>query len=124
MYIIARYGMLQALCLVLVEIHDERQSASALLAVHVSNSGRASCYKDEGNDFFKKKKYRRAVIAYTEGLKEKVEDMQLRVILLSNRAAAQFRLGNSLFLNLVIFSVCCVGALKLCPATPLSTMQL
>ena len=68
--------------------------------------GRAACFKDDGNDFFKKKLYRDAILAYTEGLKEKVDEehIQLRVTLLSNRAASQYRLGKSIILPLFWYS--------------------
>ncbi|XP_043860196.1 tetratricopeptide repeat protein 4 [Dromiciops gliroides] len=54
----------------------------------------AKTYKDEGNDYFKDKDYQRAVASYTEGLKKKCSDPNLNVVLLTNRAAAQFHLGN------------------------------
>jgi tetratricopeptide (TPR) repeat protein len=54
----------------------------------------AKNYKDDGNFQFKVKKYRLAVAAYTEGLRCKCEDTLVNVQLLSNRAAAQFHLGN------------------------------
>ncbi|XP_047404633.1 tetratricopeptide repeat protein 4 isoform X2 [Sciurus carolinensis] len=54
----------------------------------------AKTYKDEGNDYFKEKDYKKAVISYTEGLKKKCADPDLNAILFTNRAAAQFYLGN------------------------------
>ncbi|XP_006839872.1 PREDICTED: tetratricopeptide repeat protein 4 [Chrysochloris asiatica] len=54
----------------------------------------AKIYKDEGNDYFKEKDYKKAVISYTEGLKKKCADPELNVILYTNRAAAQYYLGN------------------------------
>ncbi|XP_065183128.1 tetratricopeptide repeat protein 4-like [Sycon ciliatum] len=77
------------------EMSDAIAALQALQFEDATPEGRADAYKDEGNDFFKKKKYRQAIIAYTEGLKEKVTDAQVRVVLLSNRAAAQYRLGNN-----------------------------
>ncbi|XP_003793164.1 tetratricopeptide repeat protein 4 isoform X1 [Otolemur garnettii] len=54
----------------------------------------AKTYKDEGNDYFKEKDYKKAVISYTEGLKKKCADPDLNAILYTNRAAAQYYLGN------------------------------
>ncbi|XP_037683060.1 tetratricopeptide repeat protein 4 isoform X2 [Choloepus didactylus] len=54
----------------------------------------AKTYKDEGNDYFKEKDYKKAVISYTEGLKKKCADSDLNVVLYTNRAAAQYYLGN------------------------------
>ncbi|XP_044530731.1 tetratricopeptide repeat protein 4 [Gracilinanus agilis] len=54
----------------------------------------AKTYKDEGNDYFKDKDYKKAVVSYTEGLKKKCSDADLNAVLLTNRAAAQFHLGN------------------------------
>lgn len=54
----------------------------------------AKTYKDEGNDYFKEKDYKKAVVSYTEGLKKKCADPDLNAILYTNRAAAHFYLGN------------------------------
>ncbi|XP_044286186.1 tetratricopeptide repeat protein 4 [Varanus komodoensis] len=54
----------------------------------------AKTYKNEGNDYFKEKDYKKAVISYTEGLKKKCSDIELNTVLHTNRAAAQFHLGN------------------------------
>ncbi|XP_066232476.1 tetratricopeptide repeat protein 4 [Saccopteryx leptura] len=54
----------------------------------------AKTYKDEGNDYFKEKEYKKAVISYTEGLKKKCADADLNAVLYTNRAAAQYYLGN------------------------------
>lgn len=61
----------------------------------------AKTYKDEGNDYFKEKDYKKAVISYTEGLKKKCTDPDLNAVLYTNRAAAQYYLGN-LFCYLVL----------------------
>ncbi|RXN35586.1 tetratricopeptide repeat 4 [Labeo rohita] len=50
--------------------------------------------KDEGNDYFKEKNYKKAVVSYTEGLKKNCTDVELNAILYTNRAAAHFYLGN------------------------------
>nr|XP_013817231.1 PREDICTED: tetratricopeptide repeat protein 4 [Apteryx mantelli mantelli] len=54
----------------------------------------ARLYKNEGNEYFREKDYRKAVISYTEGLRKKCEDPELRAMLHTNRAAAQAHLGN------------------------------
>ena len=54
----------------------------------------AKNYKEDGNFNFKCKKYRFAVASYTEGLKAKCSDSELNAQLLTNRAAAQFHIGN------------------------------
>ncbi|XP_004607168.2 tetratricopeptide repeat protein 4 isoform X2 [Sorex araneus] len=54
----------------------------------------AKTYKDEGNDYFKEKDYKKAVVSYTEGLKKKCTDPDLNAVLYTNRAAAHFYLGN------------------------------
>ncbi|XP_065904201.1 tetratricopeptide repeat protein 4-like isoform X2 [Dysidea avara] len=56
--------------------------------------GRAKVHKEEGNDLFKKKKYREAVVEYTEGIKQKSSDVTMNTVLYCNRATAQFYLGN------------------------------
>ncbi|XP_006977763.1 tetratricopeptide repeat protein 4 isoform X1 [Peromyscus maniculatus bairdii] len=54
----------------------------------------AKAYKEEGNDYFKEKDYKKAVVSYSEGLKKKCVDPDLNAILYTNRAAAQYYLGN------------------------------
>ncbi|NWR28513.1 TTC4 protein, partial [Tachuris rubrigastra] len=49
---------------------------------------------NEGNEYFKEKDYGRAVAAYSEGLRKKCEDPELNAVLLTNRGAAHFHLGN------------------------------
>ncbi|NXV48946.1 TTC4 protein, partial [Uria aalge] len=49
---------------------------------------------NEGNEYFREKDYRRAVIAYSEALKKNCEDPELNAVLHTNRGAAQFYLGN------------------------------
>ncbi|XP_047443872.1 tetratricopeptide repeat protein 4 [Mugil cephalus] len=54
----------------------------------------ARSLKDEGNAFFKEKNYQKAVLSYTAGLKKKCGDQELNTVLLTNRAASHFYLGN------------------------------
>ncbi|NXQ50171.1 TTC4 protein, partial [Catharus fuscescens] len=49
---------------------------------------------NEGNEYFKEKDYGRAVAAYSEGLRRRSGDAELDAVLLTNRAAAHFHLGN------------------------------
>lgn len=58
--------------------------------------GRAEAYKEDGNHEFKKKKYRIAADNYTEGIKCRCPDKQLNAVLYTNRAAANFHLGNTM----------------------------
>uniref|UniRef100_A0A4W5PDY6 Tetratricopeptide repeat domain 4 n=1 Tax=Hucho hucho TaxID=62062 RepID=A0A4W5PDY6_9TELE len=54
----------------------------------------AESLKDEGNDYFKEKNYKKAIVSYTAGLKKNCSDYNVNAILHSNRAAAHFHLGN------------------------------
>ncbi|KAM6921890.1 tetratricopeptide repeat protein 4 [Xenentodon cancila] len=54
----------------------------------------AKSLKDEGNAFFKEKNYKKAVVSYTAGLMKKCGDQELNAVLLTNRAASHFHLGN------------------------------
>ncbi|KAG8003183.1 Tetratricopeptide repeat protein 4 [Nibea albiflora] len=54
----------------------------------------AKSLKDEGNVYFKEKNYQKAILSYTAGLKKKCGDQELDTVLLTNRAAAHFYLGN------------------------------
>ncbi|XP_029002424.1 tetratricopeptide repeat protein 4 [Betta splendens] len=65
-------------------IHDEDRTPEE----------QAKSLKDEGNAFFKEKNYQKAILAYTAGLNKKCSDEDLNVVLLTNRAAANFHLGN------------------------------
>lgn len=62
----------------------------------VSFSEQARRLKDEGNEYFKEKNYKKAVVSYTEGLKKNCVDLELNAILHTNRAAAHFHLGTKL----------------------------
>lgn len=52
---------------------------------------KASQAKADGNRLFKYKRYREAVLAYSEGLNIRCADAQINGILLANRGAAQVR---------------------------------
>ncbi|NXC45808.1 TTC4 protein, partial [Penelope pileata] len=49
---------------------------------------------NEGNAYFREKDYGRAVLSYSEGLRKSCEDAELSAVLHTNRAAANFHLGN------------------------------
>lgn len=63
---------------------------------------RADSYRDDGNDQFKRKKYKIAIDNYTEGIKSRSPDAELNAILYTNRAAAQYHLGNLIHISFVI----------------------
>uniref|UniRef100_A0A3P8WM44 Tetratricopeptide repeat domain 4 n=1 Tax=Cynoglossus semilaevis TaxID=244447 RepID=A0A3P8WM44_CYNSE len=65
-------------------IHDEDRSPEE----------QAKSLKDEGNAYFKEKKYDKAVVAYTAALQKYTEDPELNTVLLTNRAASHYYLGN------------------------------
>lgn len=65
-----------------------------MLCFHVIYIELANNYKEDGNFNYKYKKYRLAIIAYTEGIKTKCKDEELMAQLYNNRAAANFMLQN------------------------------
>ena len=76
---------------------DTALSALQQLKYETSTAeGRALAHKEEGNEHFKAKKYKLAVEEYSAGIKEKCSDVNLNAVLYSNRAAAQFHLGNGI----------------------------
>lgn len=54
----------------------------------------AEKYKEDGNYWLKHKKYRIAVMNYTEGLQQKLDNQELIANLYNNRSAAHFFLQN------------------------------
>ncbi|XP_011630804.1 tetratricopeptide repeat protein 4 [Pogonomyrmex barbatus] len=54
----------------------------------------ATNYKEDGNFNYKYKKYRLAILSYTEGIRTKCKDNDLMAQLHNNRAAAHFMLQN------------------------------
>ncbi|XP_016369113.1 tetratricopeptide repeat protein 4-like [Sinocyclocheilus rhinocerous] len=61
---------------------------------HRTPEEKARSLKDEGNEYFKEKNYKKAIVSYTEGLKKNCMDIELNAIFYTNRAAAHFHLGN------------------------------
>ncbi len=59
----------------------------------------AKNYKEDSNFNFQAKKYRLAVLSYTEGLRQKCGQRELETQLLTNRAVAHFHLGNMVSRN-------------------------
>lgn len=56
----------------------------------------AQNFKEQGNEYFKGKRYREALGFYTQGIGAKPDDMQLKEALLLNRAACNLELRESL----------------------------
>ncbi|KAH6915212.1 40S ribosomal protein S7 [Coprinopsis sp. MPI-PUGE-AT-0042] len=54
----------------------------------------AANFKDQGNDYFKGKRYREALGFYTQGLDAKPSDVKITTALLCNRAACNLELQN------------------------------
>uniref|UniRef100_A0A6Q2WUS6 Cns1/TTC4 wheel domain-containing protein n=1 Tax=Esox lucius TaxID=8010 RepID=A0A6Q2WUS6_ESOLU len=54
----------------------------------------AQSLKDEGNEYFKERNYKKAIVSYTAGLQKKCSDCNVNAVLHTNRAAAHFHLGN------------------------------
>ncbi|XP_076622271.1 DNA polymerase interacting tpr containing protein of 47kD [Colletes latitarsis] len=54
----------------------------------------ANNYKEDGNFNYKYKKYRLAILSYTEGIRTKCKETELLAQLYNNRAAAHFMLEN------------------------------
>lgn len=55
---------------------------------------KAEDLKNEGNAYFKEKKYEKATLSYTAALTVKSSDKDLNAVIFSNRAATHFYLGN------------------------------
>jgi hypothetical protein len=68
----------------------------------------AQNFKEQGNEYFKGKRYRQALGFYTQGIGAKPDDVQLREALLLNRAACNLELRESLLSHLTRFvKGCC-----------------
>lgn len=55
---------------------------------------KAEDLKNEGNSYFKEKKYEKATVSYSAALSMKCSNRDLNAIVFCNRAAAHFHLGN------------------------------
>ena len=76
------------------EIPPRKNGFKSIMIRLILVSELAGSHKDDGNQWFKKKKYKLAIKAYDEGLKLKFDDGNLRAVLYTNRAAANFHLGE------------------------------
>ncbi|KAK0133267.1 Tetratricopeptide repeat protein 4 [Merluccius polli] len=63
---------------------------SSTMKTRLQRAKKAISLKNEGNAHFQEKKYDKAVVAYTAGLKTNCEDQDINTILLTNRAASQY----------------------------------
>lgn len=79
----------------------------------------AKAYKEDGNYQYKLKKYRMAILCYSEGIKQRSNDIELNGQLYNNRAAAHYFLGN--------YRSCyndCKCAIRILPLYPKATNRL
>jgi tetratricopeptide (TPR) repeat protein len=76
------------------------QSAPALAALQDliyqedTPKSRALAHKEDGNEHYRKKRYKQAVEAYSSAINQGCKDTDLRAILYCNRATSQYRLGE------------------------------
>ena len=70
---------------------------SILPSIHTHNcmAEIAQNFKDQGNDYFKGKRYREALGFYSQGIDAKPTDISLHEALLCNRAACNLELRES-----------------------------
>ncbi|CAH3159462.1 unnamed protein product [Porites evermanni] len=76
---------------------DSNPALAALQALKYEDDdpvAKAEAYKEDGNYAYKNKKFHDAIVAYTEGIKAKCKNVELNAILYTNRATAQWCLGN------------------------------
>lgn len=77
---------------------ENSSALQALQALKYESEDPHTCavsHKEDGNYHFQKKDYKKAIAAYTEGLKQKYEDITLTAVLYTNRATSNFYLGNN-----------------------------
>jgi len=79
----------------LIDSSPELQAMQQMRYEHDDPVDAAVALKEDGNYSFGKKKYKFAIVAYTEALKEKHSDFVLFATLYTNRGAANFHLGNN-----------------------------
>ncbi|EDO45141.1 predicted protein, partial [Nematostella vectensis] len=73
-------------------------SIAALQAIKYEDENpveNALSYKEEGNYEYKRKNFKKAIDAYTEGIKLRCQDGHVNAILYTNRATVNFSLGNN-----------------------------
>ncbi|KTG45218.1 hypothetical protein cypCar_00032744 [Cyprinus carpio] len=71
-------------------INPEKQPDLACIQSIIHDDDRtpeekARSLKDEGNEYFKEKNYKKAIVSYTEGLKKNCIDIELNAVLYTNR---------------------------------------
>ena len=68
-------------------------------------SARTEAFKEDGNYKYKRKQFREAIAAYSEGIKVKCDNVELNAILYTNRATAHWCLGelNEMYMNISKF---------------------
>jgi hypothetical protein len=69
--------------------------ASYLTGLLIQLQEVAQNFKEQGNDYFKGKRYREALGFYTQGVDAKPTDPVLQEALLCNRAACSLELGKT-----------------------------
>ncbi|XP_046558417.1 LOW QUALITY PROTEIN: tetratricopeptide repeat protein 4-like [Haliotis rubra] len=75
-------------------LHPAVEGLMAIKYESDNPTARADSYRDDGNDNFKKKNYRIAIENYAEAIRSKSPDKKLNAVCYTNRAAAQYHLGN------------------------------
>jgi hypothetical protein len=75
----------------------------ALTRTRIHTKEIAQNFKEQGNEYFKGKRYREALGFYTQGMSAKPDDVQLKEALLLNRAACNLELRASLLSHLDSF---------------------
>jgi hypothetical protein len=65
-----------------------------LLIAQLSHEEIAQNFKEQGNDYFKGKRYREALNFYTQGVDAKPVDVLIQETLLCNRAACNLELSK------------------------------
>jgi len=74
----------------------------------------AQNFKEQGNEYFRGKRYREALGFYTQGVDAKPDDVQLKEALLLNRAACNLELGPPhYFPSVLLFRLICEAVRKL-----------
>ncbi|KAH8830202.1 hypothetical protein DL96DRAFT_1461291 [Flagelloscypha sp. PMI_526] len=76
------------------DVDDSKLAALQSLVFDGTPDEVASNFKDQGNDYFKGKRYREAVGFYTQGIDANPTDASIMEALLNNRAACNLELKN------------------------------
>ncbi|CAH8580616.1 unnamed protein product [Schistosoma turkestanicum] len=76
------------------DLHPAMEALQALKYESEDPNANALSYKEEGNYYYKKKEFSKAILSYTAGLQAKSSDSKLNAILYTNRAICHFYLMN------------------------------